>query len=326
MKKLLFVLILIGTVQTFTSCVSVKSVSFECLQQAEVNYPSQVKTVGVVNCTPVMSKADWNKFEIPGFCEGNGKTTAEILAQEIAETHYFEQVIISDSTLVPLNTDIGLSNGQIDSLIRSLDVDMLFTVERIKLQIEKGSVWSSQYMRNLPAIHVAIAPLIGAYKEGREAPLFKLLKADTLSFEWTRDLPLQEIIEVASEHVATSSMKHLLPHWEEVERYYFDGGNSEMRDAGVYVREQNWVEAAELWKTLYEKKKGKNKMYAAFNLALYHEMQSEFDIAKDYLEVASRLAADGSPEKSLIMFYLFQLEEHSKRNQKLQIQMKRFEE
>ena len=326
MKKLLFVLILIGVVEAFTSCVSIKSVSFECLQQAEVNYPSQVKTVGVVNCIPDMSEQDWKKFKTSGSCKGKGKITAEILAQEIAETHYFEQVIISDSVLVPLNADMGLFHGQIDSLIRSMDVDMLFTVEQIKLQLERGTMLSSKYMRNVPALHVGITPLIGAYKEGRERPLFTVCKTDTLSFEWTRNLPLQEIIEVASEYVATSSMKHLLPYWEEVERYYFDGGISEMRDAGVYVREQNWSEAAALWQKLYDKKKGKFKMYAAFNLSLYHEMQSEFDLAKEYLEVASQLAEDSSPEKSLIMFYLFQLEEQFKQNQKLQIQMRRFEE
>ena len=29
-------------------------------------------------------------------------------------------------------------------------------------------------------------------------------------------------------------------HWDEVARFYYDGGNIEMRDAGVYLRENNW--------------------------------------------------------------------------------------
>jgi len=326
MKKILFVRILIGiVVLTFTSCVSVKYVSFECLQGAEVNYPNQVRKVGLINCVPVMSEQDWDKFGIPGFCEGEGELTTEILAQEIAETRYFEQVVISDSVLVPLDADGELSCGQIDSLIHDLGVDMLFTVERVKLRMEKGMAWSPKHMRDIPALHVEITPLVGAYKEGRELPLFKLCKSDTLSCEWTRNLPLQEIVEAASEHAATSSVKHLLPYWEEMDRYYFDGGISEMRDAGVYLREQNWTEAAELWKTIYDKKKGKYKMYAAFNLALYHEMQSEFDLAMEYLKVASQLAADDSSEEDLIRFYLSQLEEQAKQNRRLQIQMKRFE-
>ena len=42
-------------------------------------------------------------------------------------------------------------------------------------------------------------------------------------------------------------MQNLLPYWVEVERYYYDGGNVEMRDAGVFVREESWEEAAALW-------------------------------------------------------------------------------
>lgn len=41
--------------------------------------------------------------------------------------------------------------------------------------------------------------------------------------------------------------------------FYFDGGNVRMRDAGVYVRENNWDSAFELWKQIYDKGKGRQK-------------------------------------------------------------------
>lgn len=44
-----------------------------------------------------------------------------------------------------------------------------------------------------------------------------------------------------------------------------------MRDAGVYVRENNWDSAFELWKQIYDKGKGRQKMRAAFNIGLYYE-------------------------------------------------------
>lgn len=325
MKKKIVAVMGAMMIALFPSCTVVKHVSFERLQGAEVNFPSQVKTVGVVNCVPVMSEQDWKNFGIPGFCEGEGLITTETFAQEIAETRYFEQVVIADSALVSLGADNGLSVGQIDSLIRSLDVDMLFTVERVKLQMERGMAWSSRHMREIPALHVEITPLIGVYKAGRELPLFKVCMSDTLSCEWSRNLPLSKIIQSASEHAATMPMKHLLPYWEEVHRYYFDGGKAEMRDAGVYLQEDNWAEAARLWKAVYDKEKGKYKMYAAFNLALFHEMRHEFGRAKEYLEVASRLAENDSSEQSLILFYLSELEGQSQKNERLQIQMKRFE-
>ena len=55
-----------------------------------------------------------------------------------------------------------------------------------------------------------------------------------------------------------------------------------MRDAAVFVREDNWDKAIELWKQTYEKKKkGKQKMYAAYNIALGYEMQDSIHTAEE---------------------------------------------
>ena len=98
-----------------------------------------------------------------------------------------------------------------------------------------------------------------------------------------------------------------------------------MRDAGVYVREQNWEEASVLWKNIYDKKKGKAKMRAAYNLAVYSEMKDDFEYAKEYLATACALADEGSWEHQLILFYQMKLEEERKKNLRLNVQMKRFE-
>ena len=98
-----------------------------------------------------------------------------------------------------------------------------------------------------------------------------------------------------------------------------------MRDAGIYVRELNWEAAAELWKKVYDQKQGKQKMYAAFNLSLYHETMDEYDRAKEYLETAFKMSKEGTTERTLIQHYYAQLEDLSKKNEKLQLQMKRFE-
>ena len=98
-----------------------------------------------------------------------------------------------------------------------------------------------------------------------------------------------------------------------------------MRDAGVCVREQNWEGAYRLWKELYETKKGKVKMRAAYNLAVYCERQDDFVRAKEYLDTALSLAPEGSWEMQLIQFYLLQLEDQARKNQRLKVQMRRFE-
>ena len=82
------------------------------------------------------------------------------------------------------------------------------------------------------------------------------------------------MLKEASEFAGTVPVKYMLPHWKTASRYLFTSGSVNMRDAAVYVRENDWKRAIELWKQTYEKKKkGKQKMYAAYNVALGYEMQ-----------------------------------------------------
>ena len=62
-----------------------------------------------------------------------------------------------------------------------------------------------------------------------------------------------------------------------------------MRDAGVYLRENNWDEAYSQWKIAYEKKKGQQKMKAAFNIALYYEIKDNVEQAKEWLGKAKEI-------------------------------------
>ena len=155
--------------------------------------------------------------------------------------------------------------------------------------------------------------------------MFTIQKTDTLCWKIVPELTFGDVVKDFSEFAASMPMQYLLPYWKEEERRYFDGGNVNMRDAGVCVREQNWEEAYRLWKELYDTKKGKVKMRAAYNLAVYYELQNDFVRAKECLDTAQVLASEDSWEMQLILLYQLQLEEQAKQNQRLKVQMKRFE-
>ena len=306
MKNVFNMLSILGVVVLFSACTTVQYFSFERLQPADINFPEQVRSVGVVN-------------GVPSTNGGDGKVAAETFAHEIAAADYFNQVVICDSVLK------SFGRVQTDSLIQALGVDMLFAIEQVEVELEKGTYYIPELMAKVPVIDGIVTPLVRAYVAGREAPLFSITKQDTICWELRQDLTEEIIIKEASEYAAKLPMQYLLPYWKEVERYYFDGGNVEMRDAGFFVREGNWDEASALWQTLYNTKKGKVKMRAAYNLALYHELQDDFDKAKEYLNVASSLVTEGSWEEQLIVLYQFKLQELSKDNYRLKVQMKRFE-
>ena len=210
MKNLMFFVTLVGML---ASCTTIKYTSFERLYGADVNFPEQVKSIGIVNCVPsVNTGQDW-AVGVANSYEGEGKITAEALAQKIAETRYFDQVIICDSVIIPSGPESTLSGSQIDSLIYSLGVDMLLAVERVQLEMTTDEMWFSEVRREIPVLCVGITPLVGAYKEMRDRPLFKVCKTDTLYWELPLSQSLEIVKEDASQYAATIPMKHLLPYW-----------------------------------------------------------------------------------------------------------------
>lgn len=322
MKTKITVLLLVLCL--FSACTTLQTISFERLQAADVSYPDQVRTVGVINYAPQDKQ---ERDSILGLWNGDGMVTVESLAWEIAATDYFNQVVVCDSALRPVgmgNEEI-LPMSQADSLIQALGVDMLFAVEQVRIELKEGSLFHTELMVDVPAVDGVITPLVRAYVSGRSAPLFSISKTDTICWVVSPELTFGQIMQEASDFAATLPVSYLLPHWKEMNRYYFDGGNMEMRDAGVYIREQNWEGAAALWQKLHDGRKGKVKMRAAYNLALNYELQGDYERAKEYLDTALSLASEGSWEHQLIEYYRLQLDEQARENRMLQIQMKRFE-
>ena len=319
MKKVIYIVLVF--VLLFSSCTTVQYISYDRLHPAAVNFPEQIRRVGVVNCVPEVLESK------TGIWEGDGKVASEVLAQEIAGTRYFDQVVIVDSVLLSssMALDEPMSPMLVDSLIQVLDVDALLAFERIQIELKQGEMFIPETMAIVPSIDAIVTPVVKTYVSSRTFPLFAVSKSDTLSWAFNPSLTVGQLIKEASEYAATIPMAYILPYWKEMNRYYFDGGDADMRDAGVYVREHNWEEAALLWQGIYESKGGKKKMRAAYNLALYCEMQDDFSKAEEYLNVAASLVDEGSWEGQWIQLYRAGLQEQMVEYQKLKIQMNRFE-
>lgn len=311
------------------SCSSLQTISFDQLQAADVSFPDAVRKVAVINNMPVL-KAEDNHETLSGELEGDGKVASEALAENMANVNYFDQVVICDSVFrandeVP-RVNVILTKEEIQKLSEDLGVDMILSFDRIHIQTKPGVLFYPDYPMPIDAVDGIISPIVRVYIPSRDKPLFVIAKQDTISWEIDPTLSDQKIVKEASEYAASVPVEHLLPHWESVTRFYYDGGNIEMRDAGVCLRENDWDGAFNLWKTVYEKRKGQQKMKAAFNIALYYEIKDNVEQAKEWMEKAKKLVKSGTRDEQLITFYSLELENREGKLSKLRIQMKRFDD
>ena len=342
---LLISLLLLG------SCQSVEQLSIDYMLPAEVNFPASLRRVAVVDNMPATpqnkliageEKQKKNENELArltGYHNGDAAVAAESLAEALTAENYFDEVVICDSAL--RSKDINprestLSQEEVNELTRGLNVDFLIAMENIQM----GSIRKISFMPEwgvfVGTVDVKIYPTVKVYLPTRKGPMITITGSDSIFWEEAgsreadvrhRLLSEEDMLKQASNFAGKIPVKYLLPHWKTEKRYLFGGGSVSMRDAAVYVKEENWPEAINLWQQVYNARKGKQKMYAACNIALAHEMQDNIDTALEWAMKAQDIAREKDKSHTFYSFISTYVNELQKRKEgmvKLKMQMSRF--
>lgn len=318
MAKHYYCLFFTATLLLFSSCQSVEYLSIDYMLPAEVSFPPTLKRVAVVNNMPevpdnklIISEEEKVKAEneiarITNYYNGDARITTEMLAESLANENYFDEVIICDSAL--RSNDIGprestLSQEEVTKLTQHLNVDFLIALENIQLRSTRKISYLPEWSAFYGTVDVKVYPSVKIYLPGRKGPMATINSNDSIFWEESgggeasvraRLIGEEEMIRQASEFAGSVPVKRLLPHWKTALRYLFTGGSVNMRDATVYARESNWPKAIESWKKDFETKKGKKRMYSAYNIAVGYEMQDSINAATEWAQKAQQIAFDTS--------------------------------
>lgn len=348
----------------FSSCQSLEQLSIDYMLPGDLTFPSQLRKVAIVNNSSnepddkLVTQADKpkeNGSEVSHatvYAYGNTKVAAESLAEEIAQHNYFDVVVICDSALRANDKwprETTLSQEEVQQLTSDLDVDVIISLEDLKFKASKTISYLYYLDSYLGTVDLKIYPTVKVYLPNRSTPMATIHPSDSIFWEelggtpegtMARMVSDKQIIKEASEFAGTIPVKQLLPQWKSSKRYIYGGGNSLMRDAAIYAREDSWDKAYELWQQIYNKTKSeKKKMRLAINMAVYYEMKDslvqaeewalkaqEFakKIDKKHVEGKSEATIEDVPNYYLTTVYANELKERKTQLPKLNIQMSRF--
>lgn len=308
------------------SCSSIQTLTFDQLSPATISFPERVRNVAVVNNMPVIPEAKRTILTL-GEMNGNGKKSAEMLASALADSKYFNQVMICDSALN--ETDLAkrriLSSQEVMRLAEGLDADIVFSLDLVNIQTERDEIFYPGLQGSWSVIKAKITPVLSLYIPGREDPINVITKTDSLQWDASMAPSDRQMQEEAASFSAYMLTQMLVPYWKQAERLYYDGGCVEMRDAAVCVRENDWQGAYDLWHSLYEQTRSKKlKVRSAINLALASEMQGDVMQAEKWLKEVEDKIVPGSDEDVVWKFYAGQLAKRIKEFPHLNSQMSRF--
>lgn len=344
MKKIWFFLNIFFCI-CFVSCTSVRTFSIDYMLPAEINLPAEVRTVAVVNNLSgkpgarLANSGQESDYSNSGVYLGDGKIAAEALAQNIAEGNYFDQVIICDSALRANDSyrrTSSLASGEIEKLTQDLGADMIISLEGLGIKTDRGVLYGPGYV--MGTLDATVGTVVKLYVPSRQQALATCMDQDSIYWVTGSSTLKNSMLEEASVFAASLPIKRLVPTWTTSDRFYYDGGCVEMRDAAVYCREQSWDDAFVNWKKVYDTKKNKLKMCAAFNMGLYYELQDNFEEAMRWVTEACKMCVadkDGQGnvieakwpgEYKLAVYYLSELSRREKDLQQLNVQMNRFDD
>lgn len=347
-----------------SGCQSLEVISIDYMQPAELSFPAQLRRVAIVNNTGVQpdtssqvlidgSQPIGNANQATAYTNGDAAMAIETMAQEIANQNYFDEVVICDSALRArdiLPRESTLTQEEVENLTSGLRVDMLIALENLPISAKKVIAELPEYGVFRGTTDVKVYPLVKFYLPERARPIAAIQPVDSIFWETfghsvaethAQLISDERLIKESSEFAGIVPVRHFIPSWVKKDRYLYSGGTSLMRDAMVYVRENRWEEAYRNWKTFFDNARSdKKKMYAAQNIAVYHELKDSLNRAQEwalkaqeFARKAEKLPAGEASEASLlkqsvnyrlITLYLAELKQRYEQMSKLDAQMSRF--
>lgn len=349
-------------VLSFSSCQTMEQISIDYMLPAEVSFPAQLRKVAVVNnmsATPdsqlkpdkTERKEENEISRAVAYFYGNPTVATESLARTIADQNYFDEVIICDSALRAGDLtprESTLSPYEVRELTQGLGADVIVALENLQIKATKVISYLPEWHSYYGTLDAKTYPTVKVYLPGRKSPMVTINNNDSIFWEEfasvetavRTNLPTDnQMIREASEFAGSLPVKYLLPYWRTSYRYLFVNGSVDMRDAAVYAKEKDWEKAFKLWERAYNTSKSdKKKMRAAFNIALYYEMNDQLEEAGKWAVQAQTLAQkvdkvdleatlidlDKIPNYYLATLYVNELKERIGGMTKLEGQMSRF--
>ena len=154
------------------SCGSIQTLTFDQLCPATVNFPEQVRNIAVVNNMPAIPEAKRTLLTL-GDMNGNGKRSAEMLASALADSKYFNQVMICDSALneTSMSGRRVLTVQEVTQLAEELDADAIFSLDQVNIHTERDEIFYPGLPGTWSVIKAKVTPVLSLYIPGRERPM-----------------------------------------------------------------------------------------------------------------------------------------------------------
>jgi hypothetical protein len=220
-------------------------------------------------------------------------------------SQFIKQHSVNDSnknTILLINPEYGLySKRQIQQIANSTGADLFLSLDFFAAV---DGIYSSSHMRMAREIVYTLV-CWNVYDLKKVKFERTLQKLDTI--QWTEPVyglkeakrklpPRKDAVFNAADIEGSRFVEFLVPHWIEVDRMYYPLGNKELKKTDELIKQNQWIEAAKIWKKNTINKNKNITAKSMFNMALACEMNGDMDAAMDWAIKSFYIFGDRNPE------------------------------
>lgn len=220
-------------------------------------------------------------------------------------SQFIKQHSVNDSnknTILLINPEYGLySKRQIQQIANSTGADLFLSLDFFAAV---DGIYSSSHMRMAREIVYTLV-CWNVYDLKKVKFERTLQKLDTI--QWTEPVyglkeakrklpPRKDAVFNAADIAGSRFAEFLVPHWIEVDRMYYPLGNKELKKTDELIKQNQWIEAAKIWKKNTINKNKNISAKSMFNMALACEMNGDMDAAMDWAIKSFYIFGDRNPE------------------------------
>ncbi len=303
----LFLALFVIVILFSSSCRPMKEISIEVLKPAKVTLPGKIERIAFANRSsqPYLSRAVKDTslrtarelYVIDTIFQKNHyRTLFETLSNDLVFNIEDKLVLIirrSDAIRFPG----PMSAGQLSGIIDSDFTDALICLDGYELK-DSAFYWFSYQTYSYNVIFRITGKILWRiYDVSEGTVLDDYTIVDTM--EWLAEGPevniatfdLPEVTDAYREFSRQTGSKYglrLTPDWFNEQRYFYSG-SWDMRYAAKKVGEDDWEEALKVWKELAGLNRKRLSAKAAYNIALYYEMDDRLVPALDWAKKSKEI-------------------------------------
>ncbi|MDR0422373.1 MAG: DUF6340 family protein [Proteiniphilum sp.] len=330
MRKIIFFPTAFLAVLLMSNCTGIRYLTVETREPAQINLPSHVLSVAIVN-NVVQQPDEVGHDSIPIGHTLAERTKAssdsvavfytEAFAQFLNEEDYFQRVIYYGKPLRDDNDfflEKPVDPETMNRIRKETGADAIISLDKLIIETKKRGHFLQQgyiYADMAAKIHSTLR----VYFPTMEGKIPAIQYNDSIRWEGfdIRDgktyadviLPSREEATKILAVKAAEKMTYVFaPHWEMQDRWYYTLPGSLMREGETYAKGAEWSKAIERWETFFNSSSGKtDRARAAGNIALACEMMDDMARALEWAirsnELFNESTVPSSPERKRSLLY-----------------------